>query len=410
MSYVIGRYFDTFIPLAINISRELKAQGGEERIRWMCHSWIVSMYLDCPPDAGLHCPDAAALGEFDEAVRDGTITWHAFPHNAELSVINAATFKAGVELTHALDARFNLPPKTVLSQRDVPGFPRGAIAAAVAANVTAFSEGMNGRIVPPLLAPGFRWRDASRNAEILVWWHAFGYGHDPNGFSLNEDRRQLAEAGSKCDVHPTSGELRRLQQHDGPFPQPSYMPSNCGPEYLVLPGLDEALVYDWRGDNAGPPLSTAEVQKTWDIVRGWFPEASTSAGGRGIVASDLDSFTMAVKAAESTLAALPVVEKEIVRSSLGQNLPLFFDCRRGAECRAILGSWACPVIPSRSSGCVRSSERAQHVLPAQSVRTGAVMAALLCATFRASSSRILSVRPFAACCLHCEQIFIFLCG
>ena len=81
----------------------------------MCHSWIVSMYLDCPPNAGLHCPDAAALGEFDEAVRDGTITWHAFPHNAELSVINAATFKAGVKLTHALDAQFNLPPKTVLS-------------------------------------------------------------------------------------------------------------------------------------------------------------------------------------------------------------------------------------------------------------------------------------------------------
>ena len=98
---------------------------------------------------GLHCPDAASLGEFDEAVRNGAITWHAFPHNAELSTINAETLLAGAELTHRLDARYNLPQKHVLSQRDVPGFPRGAVAAAVAANITALSEGMNGRIVPP---------------------------------------------------------------------------------------------------------------------------------------------------------------------------------------------------------------------------------------------------------------------
>ena len=71
----LNEYFDTYIPRAINVSRELKTQGGEERIRWMCQSWILSMYLDCPAGAGLHCPDAAALGEFHEAVRDGAITW-----------------------------------------------------------------------------------------------------------------------------------------------------------------------------------------------------------------------------------------------------------------------------------------------------------------------------------------------
>jgi hypothetical protein len=93
-------------------------------------------------------------------------------------------------------------------------------------------------------------------------------------------RRQLAEAGSKCQEHTPddsddtameddgAGRRRQLQQHDGPFPQPAYMPSNCGPEYLVLPGLDEALIYDWRGDNAGPPLTIDEVKKTWKIVQG----------------------------------------------------------------------------------------------------------------------------------------------
>ena len=271
MGVELNEYFDTYIPLAINVSAQLRAAGGPEGVRWMCQSWIISLYVDCPPGAGLHCPSAAALGEFDEAVRDGAITWHAFPHNAELSTINAETLLAGAELTHRLDTRYNLPQKHVLSQRDVPGFPRGAVAAAVAANITALSEGMNGRIVPPLVAPAFRWRDESADAEVLVLWHAFGYGHDPDGFS----RRRLAEAGSKCLTHHPDDDDedkpgRRLQQqHDGPFPQPSYMPSNCGPEYVVLPGLDEVLIYDWRGDNAGPPLTTDEVKKTWKIVQGW---------------------------------------------------------------------------------------------------------------------------------------------
>ena len=142
----LNEYFDTYIPLAINVSRQLRAAGGPEGVRWMCQSWILNLYLDCPSGAGLHCPGAAALGEFDEAVRNGAITWHgkhkrnhthsprqcacasftvrlqtassscacgcvcsAFPHNAELSTINAATLLAGADLTHQLDARYNLP-------------------------------------------------------------------------------------------------------------------------------------------------------------------------------------------------------------------------------------------------------------------------------------------------------------
>ena len=72
----LNEYFDTYIPLAINVSRQLRAAGGPEGVRWMCQSWILNLYLDCPSGAGLHCPDAVALGEFDEAVRNGAITWH----------------------------------------------------------------------------------------------------------------------------------------------------------------------------------------------------------------------------------------------------------------------------------------------------------------------------------------------
>ena len=61
---------------------------------------------------------------------------------------------------------------------------------------------------------------------------------------------------------------------------------------------------DWRGDNAGPPLTTEEVKKTWQIVQGWFP-------GAEVVASDLEAFTTAALATPAAIAALPVVTKEI---------------------------------------------------------------------------------------------------
>ena len=50
----------------------------------MFQTWVVSMYLDCPPGMGLHCPNATAVARFERAVAKGDITWHAFPHNAEL--------------------------------------------------------------------------------------------------------------------------------------------------------------------------------------------------------------------------------------------------------------------------------------------------------------------------------------
>ena len=42
-------------------------------------------------------------------------------HNAELEMGTPALLTAGVNLTHSLDASLGLPPKRVLSQRDVPG-------------------------------------------------------------------------------------------------------------------------------------------------------------------------------------------------------------------------------------------------------------------------------------------------
>lgn len=83
-------------------------------------SWLVSLYLDCPPGLGLHCPTATAIAAFEDAVRRGDIYWHAYPFNMQSEVADASLLAAAVNLTHDLDARFGLPPKITISQAGTP--------------------------------------------------------------------------------------------------------------------------------------------------------------------------------------------------------------------------------------------------------------------------------------------------
>merc|ERR1719510_2058817 len=108
----------------------------------MTQGWIVSLYVDCIQDIGLHCPNATAIEQFEEAVQEGWITWHTFPHNAQLSVMNREMVEFGVDLVHSLDQRYAKAKKTVLSQRDVPGLPR-PILNLVYSGLKALSVGSN---------------------------------------------------------------------------------------------------------------------------------------------------------------------------------------------------------------------------------------------------------------------------
>ena len=124
---IINRYFDHHLPMAATVGAEL-AKGVEgftdDKLSFMFQSWVLDLYFDCPPAMGVHCPSAEAMASVRTAIAAGHITWHAFPHNAQLEIMGEAMIDAGLELTFALDKRFGLPNKTTLSQRDVPGMPR----------------------------------------------------------------------------------------------------------------------------------------------------------------------------------------------------------------------------------------------------------------------------------------------
>jgi hypothetical protein len=95
---VINQYFDEYFPRAAAIGAQLRSLGGPARLKWMTQSYLVSLFLDCPPGIGLHCPALSAVTNFTAAVAAGDIVWQAFPHNAELMMLDKLMLQFGIEM------------------------------------------------------------------------------------------------------------------------------------------------------------------------------------------------------------------------------------------------------------------------------------------------------------------------
>lgn len=182
ITQAINRWFDVHFVTAYRTGMELAANLSLPQLKFMAQSWLVSLYLDCPAGLGLHCPSAAAVDNFTTAVRQGWITWHAFPHNAEAPMLGADLFQAGIALTHSLDARFGLPPKVTLSQRDVPGITRAVVPLLAANGVRAISIGVNGGTAPANVPEVSRWVDEATSTSVLLLFQGGGY----DGISITE--------------------------------------------------------------------------------------------------------------------------------------------------------------------------------------------------------------------------------
>jgi hypothetical protein len=82
---VISRYFNQYFPAAAQLGQQLRNRpGGTERLAFLTHSWLVSLFLNCPARIGITCPNSTTVDQFRAAVHHGDIVWHALPHNAQV--------------------------------------------------------------------------------------------------------------------------------------------------------------------------------------------------------------------------------------------------------------------------------------------------------------------------------------
>ena len=303
---IIQVYFDKYIPLAMKLATEInselesgKAGSGvaDGHFAYTIHPWIASLYVDCVAwdikdgcelnSGQLRCPSEAQVAAFDAAVRRGDLLWADSPMNLNSGVVGEPSMFAGMlDIAGALNERYNITKQArVWTNVDVPGFARssipqlkrgGATALNILANVGSHypCSSCNGSVptefVGEKTAAMFRWHDPASDEEILVLYHKAQYD-TPADVPL-------------IDVGTTYGGFTRLDN------------------MIVAPAGGIALASAVLADNTGPPGTTAEVQKIFELVRGVFPNATM------VVGSTWDRFVEDISPAE--VATLPRYSSE----------------------------------------------------------------------------------------------------
>jgi len=258
---VLTLWWYTHFPRALELGLQIDAQPAlGVGLRFTAQMWIIEMFFNCPPGVpGLRCPAPGEVANVTTAINRGFLTWHAFPFNSEAEAHTAGAFAAGVAMAHALDDKFGFARKATMSQRDVPGTTRAVVPALAALNVTAFSIGVNGASTPPFVPRAFVWKDAESGGSLPMFVHPYGYG-------------DYSWEGA-----------------------------------VILPGLSHAMVFAWRGDNAGPPASVAEIVSDFAAIRADLNLTKDA----HVFSSTFDNFTSNVVGNAAVLAALPVVTSEL---------------------------------------------------------------------------------------------------
>ena len=322
IAYTLNSYFADYFPRAIRVQAELEAWQQQQQqhrqqqplqslssppvaasamtaaLNYITHPWLVYLYLNCHSlgeemttkdlDEPLQCPNATALAAFEQAVRKGTITWHAGPMNMQAEWMDSEIYKFGVNMSHLLDDHFDLPRKRTLSQRDVPGMTRGVVPLLRDLNVTGITVGVNGGVCAPQVPMLFRWRVPASGGGDGGGAAAAAAGND-------DDDEVVASwhPGGYPDVYgcPGANNINCTETIAGPLARKECMMTG-----------DEALCFAFRTDNTGPPESAAEVLRGFAVAASQFPGAQTA-----VVAGSLDDF-YAVAQNDTTL---PVVTAEV---------------------------------------------------------------------------------------------------
>ena len=244
---VLNKYFHQFFPQAMKLVEVVKLHPKLSFI-YTTQPWLVSMYLNCPPNMvlsgiPLQCPNKEEVAAFAEAIKAGHIAIHAGAMNMQYGMMSSDSIIASVELASHVYQQLGIKQSPrVLSLRDVPGLTKNSLTALYSAGVRAISVGVNGGSAPPAVPRLFNWTDVG----ILSMWH-------PGGYPLVAGKNLTYPGG--------------LAYKD------------C----LYFLKEQTALAFAFRDDNQGPPLSVDEIEGNFAILQAQFPNAE-------LVASSFDTF------------------------------------------------------------------------------------------------------------------------
>uniref|UniRef100_A0A6B2KYT1 Glycoside hydrolase family 38 N-terminal domain-containing protein n=1 Tax=Arcella intermedia TaxID=1963864 RepID=A0A6B2KYT1_9EUKA len=199
-------YFYRIYPLMFQTARTLEYMDAPHPVVFTTHPWMLLEYLD----GTARCTDvprtADQIRQMEEAIRKGTVTWHAKPFTMLAEVADEGLFEEGIKLSRVLDERYNKSTKITAAHKDVPGISRSALPALARQGVKAIHIGVNAACLPPALPSVFRWRYNGDELLTLLYGGRTSYGYGGNitlaaspvalvyNFTLDNSAPQTVEA------------------------------------------------------------------------------------------------------------------------------------------------------------------------------------------------------------------------
>ena len=246
---VVARYFDEFIPAAINVARNLREQDTE-RFIWTTGSWLIYEYLEQA--------DNSARQQLEEAIAAGDIAWHALPFSTHTELMNRALFRHGLSLSRRLDERFGR--KTVAAKMtDVPGHTRAMIPLLADAGVEFLHIGINPASTAAAVPDVFRWQHPG-GSSVVVMYDKGDYGQT----TINSAANAAVHFAHTRDNEPpqTANEIQAIyRQLRSQFPTATIVGStlcdvarSLRPHQSSLPIVDGEIGDSWIYGAASDPL------------------------------------------------------------------------------------------------------------------------------------------------------------
>ncbi len=233
-------YINNFIPKAIDLADQLRAEGGNERYVWTTGAWLIDAYMrQASPEA---------MQKLDMAINRGDIVWNAAPYTFESESVSKDMFESMLKLSQRLDSKYG--KNTIAAKMtDVPGHTRSIVTPLYDAGIRFLNIGVNNCSSVPVVPPFSRWRNTDGKEIILM------YNQDYGGDELLPDGETVVSISFTPDNHGPHTEehvkaiFASLREK---YPQAEIVASTLNEVAELLQGMADQL-----------PVLSSEIGDTW---------------------------------------------------------------------------------------------------------------------------------------------------
>jgi hypothetical protein len=257
------QYHERFIPQAIETGEHFHREDPEHpHFIWTTGAWLIADYLQTA--------ERAAAARLERAIERGLIRWHALPFTTHSELMSPALFRAGLSFAAELDRRFGVAT-IAAKMTDVPGHALGIVPLLAEAGVRFLHIGVNTASPRPDVPDLFRWR-APGGAEVVVMYqHAYGATHIPDGFDIGLSFAHTSDnIGPQSVAQAVEAQRQLRAAHPEATVAAATLEDVAAPLWAgraALPVVDAEIGDSWIHGVASDPIKTARflaLQRLYD--------------------------------------------------------------------------------------------------------------------------------------------------